>query len=1134
MSSNPESQTTFDPNTPADKYYFSAFFNEALRNSAAIIGHTTQLIDVKYPRNKKGGSRDEDALHDAGILKIKGKKDFQRAFDIRAVLSRRFTLLEAFKEEKITRQVCFLQLSLKLAKEYRNYYSHWHHNPITLAGVLPKGDHFELSDFTTCLKKCFTEAVKESKRRFEFSDDIEALFTTGGEKGKKITERYALFDADEKTLSDSGIHFLLCLLLPKDRANLYLSRIRGYKGRNAQEKTARQIFTLRCLKLPKSQLVSEESAAALTLDLMAYLARCPIPLYNVLQADREKLFTTRESADELAPPTEMKRNLERAYYFLARFIDTHRDFGAGFRVQLGKWRIADYKNGSVARHIEQKVYKFDRLGEIRKEDAAEIAAREANLKTRLPKILTSKEADREWVQYAPHYARHPHAFSINSEMVKGTPKIIIDNGKVKNHPADQIIQQAPDFVLPNRALPLIAMLLLLNEEHTYKDFQIKNLLNDYRKSVKNFLDEIQAEASNGKTFDFEELKDKAQAHCLKMSWLPRKLIKVLTDAQKSFPDQIQHKLDAEIERTAEYETFLDCMKKIRGTGKEPDERSKYKSEIDRLKGKYKYKSGAIAADFLRDIWRFTARDNDNMPNASEYQSLQKKLAIYAVHRYELDEDFKGLCFHQRNPFYSALIKGDQKGHFFAKYREIPDAYQAYLKEKKQQLERVKEALKADPEKWPDYYDGLLFALKLPVKKNKAGQLVYNDLHDRANLTAYLKNLKKALRINGNKRKNDEKTTALGVPPGFFVDCFIRFCEKYKPDLKDGLRCLEPVKLIERYLEKEGEGAQGFYGLERAYTYEKQPGKSIAIKGTADAIHRQVRERMQSAKDAEKKLKEATDREAAIGQIQEIGSQKKKLKEIIHREAEIRYAQATDRVLWLCAKKWLAQHFDLKETERKPKLSDYAAGYDEVGGNNLLDQTYPFEIQHLQDGHTFKIAVKAKLRDIGKVHALLRDKRLPTLLELLAYPVDQKIDNGKSNKTFKLKYAELEKELKNYEKCRMESLKCIQKFEEKHAPDRKEGYVPFGKTLEEKAGSMAYIIRSALRNSWMHNEYPWWKDEGKTAKLFYMDKDLKSAYLRYCGGPLDGDKDNHITLHGIEKSSPACFWYEQTQRFFKVE
>ncbi|MEH0007338.1 MAG: hypothetical protein V6Z82_01275, partial [Flavobacteriales bacterium] len=88
MSSNPEAQTTFDPNKPADKYYFSAFFNEALRNSAAIIGHTTQLIDVKYPRNKKGGSRDEDALHDAGILKIKGKKDFQRAFDIRAVLSR--------------------------------------------------------------------------------------------------------------------------------------------------------------------------------------------------------------------------------------------------------------------------------------------------------------------------------------------------------------------------------------------------------------------------------------------------------------------------------------------------------------------------------------------------------------------------------------------------------------------------------------------------------------------------------------------------------------------------------------------------------------------------------------------------------------------------------------------------------------------------------------------------------------------------------------------------------------------------------------------------------------------------------------------------------------------------------------
>ena len=1191
MLPNPEKQTRFDPNEPADKYYFSAFFNEAIRNAATVLKHTGRLINAKYPGNDSPEDEiDEDALSDAGILKIKKKEDFQRAFDIRAVLSRRFTLLEAFegKSDRVKRHFYFLRTLLKLAKEYRNYYSHWHHKPITLADVLPKdaGEKFKLSDFKICLDKCFKYAAEEAKRRFEFSDEIEARFTTEVKKGKKITDRYALFDAEEKPLSDnSGVHFLLCLLLPRDRAHLYLSRIWGYKGTHEKELLAtRQIFTLLCLKLPKTQLISEESEAALTLDLMAYLARCPKPLYDILDQSDKQRFITRPEKDELTPPTEMTRNLDRAYYFLARFIDTHSDFRAGFRVQLGKWRVADYKNGSVARHIDQKVYKFDQLGKIRREDADEIA-REANtdagkkqnaderidLKTRLPNILTSKEADRKWVQYAPHYARHPHAFSINSEMEKGKPKIIIGKGTVKNHPADRIIQQAPDFVFPNRALPLIAMLLLLNEEHKNKNYPIEALLKRYCESVKDFLKEIEeTDLSTGKAYDLEELENKAKAHDLKITWLPRKLIKALTDAQKPFADQIQHKLDAEIERTAEYGTFLECMKKIRSTEKEPDKRLKYQGEIAQLKGKYEYKSGVIAADFSRDIWQFTVRDKGKikMPNASEYQSLQKKLAIYAVHRQELDAELKGLRFHERNPFYKALREKDGNAFFGKrvkagpkerkdkddckpKYEAIQDAYQAYLEEKERQLKNVKRRLQADPEKWRDYYDEYLFALKLPVERNKAGELEYKDLREDAKLKCYLNNLRKALELNAGNTKND-KNTALGVPPGFFVDRFIHFCEKYEPDLKDGLDPLKPVKLIERYLEKTGEGTQRFYDLERVHTYEKQPGKPpIVIKGKANAIHKQVKPRIDSAKDAEKKLKEIIHREAAIRQAEEIELQKKKLKEIIHREAAIRHAQGMDRVLWLCAKKWLGQHLDLKETEdnaketehKVPKLSDYAAGYGEAEGNNILDKTYTFNIQHLQDGHTFGIVVKTKLRDIGKVHALLRDKRLSTLFKLLAYPADQ-ADPAERKKTFKLKYAELVEELENYEKRRMDSLECIQKFEEKHAPDREEGerYVSFAKTLGKNIqwGRTKYKLCTALRNSWMHNEYPWeWeeKEVGRKEKrqqlLFDIDEDLRARYLKYCDG-LFMDQDNSITLHRIEEYSPARFWYEQTQRFFKVE
>lgn len=1181
MLSNPEAQTTFDPKETADKYYFSAFFNEAIRNAATILKHTGQLINAEYPGSDfPKDTIEKGELHKARILQEakKVKENPLLAPDIARHLKRRFTVLAsgAFEEGKIKGQVCFLQFSLKLAKDYRNCYSHQHYlKPITVVDALLEDGKKEkdnrnrsesgLDDFQTCLNKCFKRAVMEAKSRFQFSDDIEARFVTAAKADKegadrKITEHYALFDADGKRLSDNGMHFLLCLLLTKDRANQYLSRIQGFKGTHKEELLAtRQIFTLFCLRLPKTQLVSEVSEQALTLDLISYLAQCPDSLYKVLDRSDQQRFITRESADQDAPPSKMQRKLDRAYYFLARFIEGHGDFELGFQVQLGKWRRAQYQNKGVERHIEQNVYKFGQLREIRKEDANERAHRAAyadagheagektdenHLKTRLARMLTPKESGKEWVKYAPHYARHPHAFSVNSSVGKGVPKIIVDRDRVKNYPADRILQQAPDFVLSNRVLSLIAMLLLLNEKHGDENYRIKALLEHYRESVKDFLEEIESKISTGKVYAFEELEGKAQEHGLKARWLPRQLIKALMDNQKPFSTQIQAKLDAEIKRTADYWTFLDCIKKIRESQKGSDECLKYKRKIDRLKGRYDRKPGAVASDFLRDIWRFTERSKGNMPHASQYQNLQRKLAYYPVHRQDLDRDFKDLDFHKRNPFYKVLFER-YKGEFFGKrvkagprekgiypddlkpkYKAIQDVYTVYLREKKGQLEKLRKDLEAKPEKWKDYYGKGLFALELPVEKNAAGELEYKDLRKGVRRKRYLQNLRKALEPNAGKTDPRAKTTHLGVPPGFFVGRFIRFCEEHELDLTTGLDRLEPVKLIERYLEKEGAGTQKFYNLERRHSFEKQQGKPpITIRGTADAIHKQVHERMKSAADA----------------------QKKKLKEIIDREAGIRQAQAMDRVLWLCAKKWLDQHFGLKgETEPNVKetglhtlkLRDYAAGYHDQGKHNPLEQIYPFNIPHRQDGHSFSIEIETKVRDIGKVHAWLRDKRLSTLFKLLAYPADR-AGQGEPKKTFKLKYAELVEELENYEKCRMESLRCIQEFEQSipytlDDKDKEKGYVPFEKILKQRyaEGTPDYILCLALRNSWMHNKYPFWKGEKKTAKLFDIDNGLKGTYLKYCADMFAVNQDNHITLYGIKKCSPAGFWYERTRRFFK--
>ena len=143
---------------------------------------------------------------------------------------------------------------------------------------------------------------------------------------------------------------------------------------------------------------------------------------------------------------------------------------------------------------------------------------------------------------------------------------------------------------------------------------------------------------------------------------------------------------------------------------------------------------------------------------------------------------------------------------------------------------------------------------------------------------------------------------------------------------------------------------------------------------------------------------------------------------------------------------------------------------------------------------------------------------------MAYSADQ-ADQGKSKKTFKLKYAELVEELENYEKCRMNSLKWIREFEQSipYTLDdggKKEGYVPLGKILKQRYAeeSPDYILCRALRNSWMHNAYPWdWvcsNEDGRKEKRqsFDIDKDLKLAYLKKCcANRFAVDQYNPITL-----------------------
>ncbi len=1150
----PEKQTQFNPTEKEDKYYFSAFFNEALQNAAAIIKHIKRRMDAKYTGNKfpEDDKIDENELHDTGMLKIENGKQYKdkliQAVEIRAMLSRYFILLETFKEDKVTRQFYFLRCIFKLAASCRNYYSHANHNCITLTDALEeflpkenkKKTNFKIEDFKICFEKCFKHAVNEARRRFDFSEEIEALFITKeGKNKKKINENYALFTDDGKNLSEKGIHFLFCLLLTKERANLYISRIRGFKGTHTEKFLAtRQVFTAFCAKPSKAQLVSGENEQALTLDLMNYLAKCPQPLYNQLNEEDKTRFITQEGdeeaqegEDKLVPTTRMTRNLDRAFYFLARFIDSHPGFNANFCVQLGKWRIAEYKNGNVERNIDQNVYQFSNLGDIKKQDDLERAKENNELKRRLSKIVIPKPLEREWIQYAPHYAKQPHAFSINflekkedekkkNKGKENDPKIIIGKKKIKTYSADLIKQQATDFTLSYRSLPLISMLLLLNEQTKDENYQVDKLLITYSQSVENFLEELEKEIVAGNRFSLESIKSQAEKHHLKIKWLPRQLIKALIGNLKPFDDQVQQKLQEEIDRTKEYGDFLSYMTKLRNSNKESEERIKYQKKLKALKGKYIYKTGNVAADFLKDFWRFTTRRNGKMPNSSEYQTLQKKLALYTVHRHELDRHFKSLGFDHRNPFYKSLIKNEYRKMFFSSHSTIQNAYKDYLKEKEKQLKKIQYALKTEPEKWQTYYK-VLFALKLPVTTQAGGKWHVKDLKKEKELKNYIYNLKKALQPNGKETDTNKKTPRLGVPYDFWSHRFVEFIQKHEPDIAAGIKTLNPVKLIEKYLEKKNEGTQEFYDWKRTYSFnEEEETQSVKIEGNPDELHRQVKEQLKKANEL----------------------QKKELKKILTTEAAIRYAQSQDRVLWLCAKWRLKKYFDVKESEKAPKLKNYAGGYNDTESHNPLEQSYDFHFDERQDHYTFTIQVKnTKLRDIGKVHALRRDKRLPTLLKLLAYWAKENV----SNQPFTLSYTELKQELERYEDYRLESLRLVQKFERALCKNSKKGsYDSLSEILKEtyEEGTPYYTICLALRNSWSHNEYPCkWEIEisneltGEKKKekkwLFDMDASLKSAYLKHI---VNENEKKELTLHLTKKNSLSAFWYKQTEHFFSMK
>lgn len=1027
-------------------FYFGHYLNLARHNAYLIMAdiHATIKLSVKV-----SDMVIEDQLSQSALLNLETRMPSDDKARIVSRLMAHFPFLKLLVTEKydenstqLTRQV--LSTAFKLLNGLRNEYSHYG-NREPLKWYLGNAEKEEYP-----LQNIYTAAVNALRPRFGYYDEkhIKPLLLTNESEIPRPN------NPSQEALNQPALIFFTCCFLQRDEATRFFSRLDGFQETDSLDKRAlldtyRQV----CCRLPKPKLQSGD----IWLDMLNELGKCPGELYGSLATEDRKKFevvlspASDESEDdsEVSQVVIRKRHADRFPWFILRYFDDYEIFPKlRFQIHLAKY--VDKKYNTVIhghereRVLHRPVRVFQRWKDVNLRDFNSTEKQDETTKAQLVNFLNNdtwfnKDTNSNLL-FHPDLEQLTTSYLIENNCVpfrllgdgdneiryNKFPKIPLKKLAVN----DETNKRLPSAIISVYDLPALFLHQHLHTPEKTEDF-IKKYIDNYNRFVREFPEILKTMSlgpvlhkTKNPAYNTRAIRDERVAilekevlgkYNLKMRYLPQAyqdhLLSLRGDSTRY---QALEKLK---NKKAETRSLLKDIGFV--AGKNPN--MLVLPPFDRNL-QYAPRAGEMATWLADDLvfLKPPLEDQKNLgkPNNDKYNVLQSMLAYFGNYKNELEDYFTELGLlsdniNKSHPFLHRIKPQNCTG--------ILDFYGKYL------TERLKYFHEAIVEIDPGYGKKPTGRRPKPGTQGDAAIEKFN----------YFLGIPKKTALE----KNYEYVPVL-LPRGLFNESNNTMLkEKYPDKFNSDMPHVNTVKALEIISDKD---AQPMYNWKRHVLVHDETGKVKEQEPVEEYLLNLKARGKQAVEDTEK---------ARIRREESF---------VLDREQEIRRVLCQDRILWLVAKNKLEKNMNI--TGDRLTLAQ-------------IENALTTEFEHVEtlrlNGREMKIKARISVRRYGELRRLMRDRRLPNMLQYFKPEVE-------------LDYADLKQALELYEKRRIRLFEVIYKTEQRIFERNQDKMSKFTNPIKHyyylnTAFEMLSEIGQAfpvkkndlgeLRNKFFHNEFP---------------------------------------------------------------
>lgn len=264
--------------------------------------------------------------------------------------------------------------------EQRNYYTHADPYNTDAELKVQYKHQAQIIDMLDWLTKSSRGVLKKkeglTKEEFEFITGIERYQKVGKVFREHenfyftVKKKYEKKETHEtmNILSDFGVLYLGVLFLSKDYAKLFVeeSRLFACSPFNEDENNVMlDMMSIYRVHRPRMhRLDSKDNKAAITMDMLTEMRRCPHELYELLSQEDKAQF-------EMDNDYKMLRNKDRFPYMMLQYIDENELFKRiRFQLLLGSFRYKFYDKKCIdsetrLRRLQKEIHGYGRLQDVR-------------------------------------------------------------------------------------------------------------------------------------------------------------------------------------------------------------------------------------------------------------------------------------------------------------------------------------------------------------------------------------------------------------------------------------------------------------------------------------------------------------------------------------------------------------------------------------------------------------------------------------------------------------------------------------------------------------------------------------------------------------------------------------------------